>query len=69
MLTALRGMDVVAIDQRTAGLVAHGRVLPAFDGPGPWAVVDGDGVLLAVYERFGAREAKPSVVLQAGAEG
>ena len=41
----------------------HGRLLPVFPGDGPWAVVDGAGDLLAVYEahRDGA---KPAVVLQ-----
>lgn len=42
-------------------LVATGRKLPAPEGEGPWAVVDGDE-LLAVYERRGD-EAKPAVVL------
>jgi tRNA pseudouridine55 synthase len=42
-------------------LVATGRKLPAPDGDGPWAVVQGDE-LLAVYERRGD-EAKPAVVL------
>ena len=36
-------------------LIANGRVLPAPDGDGPWAMVDGRGRLLAVYEAFGAR--------------
>ncbi|HVL26718.1 MAG TPA: tRNA pseudouridine(55) synthase TruB [Acidimicrobiales bacterium] len=67
---ALRGRDRVVVDD--AGLAAgvgHGKVLdravlglPA-EGDGPWAVVDGVGRLLAVYEGHGAGRAKPAVVL------
>jgi tRNA pseudouridine55 synthase len=62
---ALRDYTRVTVDATTAGLVAHGRVLPAFDGPAPWAVVGPDGDLLAVYEPHGpgGGSAKPSVVL------
>jgi hypothetical protein len=63
---ALRGMDRVAVDADTARLVATGRVFtdPPFpvSGDGPFALVDGDGRLLAVYERRD-RGLKPSVVL------
>jgi tRNA pseudouridine55 synthase len=54
-------LAAVTTDQRD--LVATGR-LPevAFDGEGPWAVLDPEGVLLAVAERVGGR-VKPSVVL------
>ncbi len=34
-----------------------------WDGEGPWAVFDGRGQLLAVYEAFGDGQAKPAVVL------
>jgi len=37
-------------------------VLPAFEGDGPWALFDPDGLLVAVYEAFGG-EAKPAVVV------
>ena len=47
----------------TAALVANGRVLPAPDGAGPWAIVGPDGRLLAVYEPFRDGQAKPAVVL------
>lgn len=60
---ALRDYARVAVDEATAALVRHGRVLPAFDGTGPWAVVDGAGELLAVYEAHGGGS-KPAVVLQ-----
>ena len=48
---------------RLADVVANGRVLPAWDGEGPWALFGPDGALLAVYERYGATEAKPMVVV------
>jgi tRNA pseudouridine55 synthase len=60
---ALRGMARVNSDADTAAAVAHGAVLDAWDGPGPWAVLGPDGALLAVYEPHGAGRAKPAVVL------
>jgi tRNA pseudouridine55 synthase len=64
---ALRGRPQVVVDEATAALVAHGRVLErealGADGDGPWAVVDGDGRLLAVYEPHRGDTAKPAVVL------
>jgi len=62
-LEAVRGMAVVPVDDDVAALVANGRVLPAPDGPGPWALVAPGDRLLAVYEPFGDGTAKPSVVL------
>jgi tRNA pseudouridine55 synthase len=63
---ALRGKPKVVVDEVVAGAVAHGKVLEratlGVDGEGPWAVVDGLGNLLAVYEPHGDR-AKPAVVL------
>jgi tRNA pseudouridine55 synthase len=61
--TAVRSLAAVEVDTSTAALVANGRVLPAWDGDGPWAVFDETGTLLAVYEPFRPGEAKPSVVL------
>jgi len=61
--TAVRTLSSVAVDRDVAAKVANGRVLARFDGPGPWAVYDGDHRLLAVYESFRETEAKPSVVL------
>jgi tRNA pseudouridine55 synthase len=62
---ALRGMPVVVGDDELLALVRNGRVLEAWDGPGPWAVVDAAGRLVAVYESFGEGTAKPTVVLSA----
>ncbi|MFZ1488999.1 MAG: tRNA pseudouridine(55) synthase TruB [Ilumatobacteraceae bacterium] len=66
---ALRGMAEVVVDETTAALVAHGRVLDTWTGEGPWAVVDTGGALLAVYEAFREGLAKPAVVLAASPTG
>lgn len=59
----LRGHPVVTADAELVELVRTGRVLPAWEGEGPWALIDERGDLVAVYERFRGREAKPVVVL------
>jgi tRNA pseudouridine55 synthase len=59
---ALRDYPRVVVDDDTAAMVRHGRVLDRFTGDGPWAIVDSTGSLLAVYESFGAA-AKPAVVI------
>jgi len=61
--SAVRQLARVEVDHETALLVANGRVLPSWDGPGPWAVHAETGSLLAVYEGFGEETAKPAVVL------
>lgn len=65
---AVRGLGAVTADRNLAALVANGRVLPrpVDHGDGPWAVFDDDRRLLAVYEPFGADQAKPAVVLPTG---
>src|SRR5690606_31468651 len=65
---AVRGLTRVDVDAATAALVANGRVLPRFDGDGPWALF-ADGRLIAVYEPFRSAESKPSVVLPTAARG
>jgi len=59
---AVRTLDRIDVTTDLADLVANGRVLPAFEGPGPWALFAPDGALIAVYEAFGT-EAKPAVVV------
>ena len=63
----LRDYARVTVGADVATTVGHGRLLdPAaqqWAGEGPWAVLDGDGDLLAVYERLPDGRAKPSVVL------
>lgn len=61
--TAVAHLVAVPVDAATAGLIANGRVLPVWPGDGPWAVFGESGDLLAVYERFHGKEAKPVVVL------
>jgi tRNA pseudouridine55 synthase len=61
--TALRDYSSVHVDATTAAMVRQGRVLPAFEGAGPWAVLDEGGELLAVYETFRSGTVKPAVVL------
>jgi hypothetical protein len=60
--SAVRSLSAVTVDDGVSALVANGRVLDAWPGDGPWAVFDGSGELLAVYESFGG-QAKPAVVL------
>jgi len=66
---ALRGRPRVSVDDRTAALVRTGRVLDedalgvAPGEPGPCAVVDRAGELLAVYVRHRGATLKPAVVL------
>jgi tRNA pseudouridine55 synthase len=65
---ALRDYHRVAVSASVAATIAHGKAMTRHDlmvdGDGPWAVVDGDGILLAVYE-VGAEVGivKPAVVL------
>ncbi len=68
---ALRDLERVTVGEELATAVGHGRKLTVGDlgarGPGPWAVLDAAGSLLAVYERHRDGAAKPSVVLAAPA--
>lgn len=61
--SAVRALARVTVDESVAALVANGRVLDRWDGAGPWAVFSEADELLAVYEPFGERQAKPAVVL------
>jgi len=51
----------VVTDVRHGKVLAHG--LLGVEGDGPWAVVDADGVLLAVYETYDEARVKPAVVI------
>jgi tRNA pseudouridine55 synthase len=66
---ALRDLDKVTVDPTVAALVALGRPLDRVPlgatGPGPWAVVDPTGRLLAVYEATASDAIRPAVVLAA----
>ena len=63
---ALRDLTRLRVDPEVARAVGHGARLPAdalgATGPGPFAVLDEAGALLAVYERRGDG-LKPTVVL------
>jgi tRNA pseudouridine55 synthase len=62
---AVRDYAHVSVTADVAALVRNGRVLPRFQdaGEGPWAVLDPNGELLAMYESFGSDQAKPAVVI------
>ncbi len=68
----VRHLPTVEIDETTAAMVRNGQVLddqqlaggPGLgDSDGPWGVLDGDGSLLAVYERRAVGRVKPAIVL------
>jgi tRNA pseudouridine55 synthase len=61
-LDAMRDYPREQVPDAVAEMVRHGRLLEPFEGVGPWAVVDADQQLLAMYERHGST-AKPAVVL------
>jgi tRNA pseudouridine55 synthase len=64
---AVRDLAAVTVDEATAVRISHGAVLDRCSGDaGPWAVFDGGGRLLAVYEATGAAAVKPAVVITAG---
>jgi tRNA pseudouridine55 synthase len=72
VLECVCGLTRIDADADVRAAVAVGKVLPAsvFEshGPAPWAVVDADERLIAVYEPFsnekvGADMARPSIVL------
>jgi tRNA pseudouridine55 synthase len=64
---ALRDLEQVTVDPDVAALVARGRPLDRMPlgavGEGPWALLDGTGRLLAVYEATGTHAMRPAVVL------
>jgi tRNA pseudouridine55 synthase len=63
---ALRGHPSVTVAGPLLNDVRHGRVIPVevLGGSGPvWALLDGEGALLAVYESHKPGTAKPAVVL------
>jgi tRNA pseudouridine55 synthase len=62
---AVRTLDRVDITDDLAAVVANGRVLPHFEGEGPWALFNPAGSLIAVYESYRG-EAKPAVVVPQG---
>lgn len=59
---AIRGMPVHVLDDAGIDDVLFGRVREAWDGDGPWAVTNAAGELVAVFELWKDRIAKPTVV-------
>ncbi len=62
-IEAVRALPKMIVPAEVIPTIAVGGMLDAPAGPGPWAVVTGDGVLLGVYESMRAGVAKPAVVL------
>jgi len=66
---AVRDYPAVVVDEATAALVVHGRVLAragdgwCFAGDGPWAVHAASGALLAMYATHADATVKPAVVV------
>jgi tRNA pseudouridine55 synthase len=63
---ALRDRPSVVVDADEAVAVGHGKVMARDDryvGTGPWAVLDGTGRLLAVYQAHRGDTVKPDVVV------
>lgn len=63
----VRHLPRTQLDADLAASVVHGRVLETsqlgVSGTGPWAVLDAEGELLAIYTAHGEGRAKPAVVL------
>jgi hypothetical protein len=63
----MRDYPQLQVDHRVAGAVGHGvrveRAAVGAVGGGPWAVVDDERRLLAVYEAVDDTWLKPAVVL------
>lgn len=70
LATAVRDLERVDLDDERARAVAHGVAFAAgalaVRGPGPYALVDPSGALLAVYDTCGAGM-RPAVVVAPGA--
>jgi tRNA pseudouridine55 synthase len=66
---ALRDLDFVPVEPALEGAIRTGlpldKVPLGATGDGPWAMLDGRGNLLAVYEATGTDRIKPAVVLGA----
>ena len=62
---AVGHLAAVPADEAMAEAVSYGRALEVdWPGEGPWAVLDGAGALLAVFERVPDGRVKPAVVLR-----
>lgn len=59
---AVRALPVHVLSPAEVDDVLFGRVRDAWDGDGPWSAVDEEGELVAVFELWRDRIAKPTVV-------
>ena len=59
---AVRVMPVHVLNEQEIDDVLYGRVREAWKGDGPWAATNADGELIAVFELWKDRIAKPTVV-------
>lgn len=66
---AVRDLDTIVVGREATALVSRGlaldRVSLGATGDGPWALVDGRGWLLAIYEPTESDRIRPAVVLAA----
>lgn len=62
VITAVRDMERVTLDDAGIDDVLYGRPLSAWTGEGPWAILDERQQLVAVYEKWKGDLAKPVVV-------
>ena len=60
--TIVRHLSRHTLDAQGIDDTLYGRVREAWEDQDPWAVFDGSGNLVAVFERFRGRLAKPTVV-------
>jgi tRNA pseudouridine55 synthase len=67
---AMRDLPLVPVEPQIADLIGRGlpldRIPVGAVGEGPWAMLDEQGNLLAVYEATGTDRIKPAVVLSGG---
>lgn len=59
---AVRALESHVLTDAEIDDVLYGRVRDAWDGDGPWAATNADGELIAVFELWKDRIAKPTVV-------
>jgi tRNA pseudouridine55 synthase len=62
VIETVRGMPTHVLDAEGVDNAQFGRVREAWDGDGPWACTDTDDELIAVFELWRDRIAKPTVV-------
>ena len=62
VIEAVRGMDRHVLSDAEIDNVLYGRVREAWEGEGPWAALNTDGEVVAIFERWQDDIAKPTVV-------